>query len=93
MVLLWHFGKIVVKDEVLGFFGDFYESGCLERSLNATFVVLVLRKGRVEELKDFRPISLVGGLCKLLAKVLANRFKKVVGSLVWDFQHAFVGGI
>ncbi|RVW27259.1 hypothetical protein CK203_103088 [Vitis vinifera] len=82
----------VVKDEVLGFFfGDFYESGCFERSLNATFVVLVLRKGRVEELKDFRPISLVGGLCKLLAKVLANRFKKVVGSLVWDFQHAFVG--
>ena len=53
----------------------------------------MLRKGRVEELKDFRPISLVGGLCKLLAKVLANRFKKVVGSLVWDFQHAFVGGI
>ena len=23
------------------FFGDFYESGCFERSLNATFVVLV----------------------------------------------------
>ena len=52
MVLLWHFGKIVVKDEVLGFFGDFYESGCLERSLNATFVVLVPKKGRAEELKD-----------------------------------------
>ena len=34
------------------FFGDFYESGCFERSLNATFVVLVPKKGRAEELKD-----------------------------------------
>ncbi|RVW88403.1 GPI mannosyltransferase 3 [Vitis vinifera] len=34
----------VVKDEVLGFFGDFYELGCFERSLNVMFVVLVPKK-------------------------------------------------
>ena len=28
----------------------------------------------------------------MLAKVLANRLKKVVGSLVSDFQHVFVWG-
>ena len=27
-----------------------------------------------------------------MARVLANRLKKVVGSLVLDFQHAFVAG-
>ena len=32
------------------------------------------KKGGVEDLKDFCPISLVGGLYKLLAKVLAYRF-------------------
>ena len=33
---------------------------------------MIPKKGGVEDLKDFRPISLVGGLYKWLAKVLAN---------------------
>ncbi|RVW15964.1 putative ribonuclease H protein [Vitis vinifera] len=45
-----------------------------------------------EDLRDFRPISLVGGLYKLLAKVLANRLKKVMGKVVSSAQNAFVEG-
>ena len=45
------------------------------KSMNATFIVLVPKKGGAEDLKDYRPISLVGGLYKWLAKVLANRLK------------------
>ena len=45
-------------------------------------MVLTPKKGGAEDLKDFRPISLVGSLYKLLAKVLANRLKKVMGKLV-----------
>ncbi|RVW28984.1 DNA-repair protein XRCC1 [Vitis vinifera] len=45
-----------------------------------------------EDLSDFRPISLVGGLYKLLAKVLANILKKVVGKVVPSTQNAFVEG-
>ncbi|KAL6331818.1 hypothetical protein AAG906_020162 [Vitis piasezkii] len=43
---------------------------------------------------DFRlgPISLVSILYKLLAKVLANRLKKVVGKVVSSAQNAFVEG-
>ena len=43
-----------------------------------------------EDLKDFRPISLVGGIYKLIAKVLANRLKKVMNGLVNPTQNAFV---
>ncbi|RVW89870.1 putative ribonuclease H protein [Vitis vinifera] len=39
-----------------------------------------------------RPISLIGGLYKLLAKVLANRIKKVVGKVVSSAQNALVEG-
>ena len=34
----------------------------LIKSLNATFLVLIPKKGDVEDLKDFRPISLLGSL-------------------------------
>lgn len=60
------------------------------RSLNATFLVLIPKKGGVEDLKDFKLISLIRGLYKLLVKVLVNRLKRVVGKVVFDFHHAFV---
>ncbi|RVW95937.1 hypothetical protein CK203_027605 [Vitis vinifera] len=62
------------------------------KSLNTTFLVLVPKKGGADDLSDFRLISLVGGLYKLLAKVLANRLKKVVGKVVSSTQNAFVEG-
>ncbi|RVW59604.1 Transposon TX1 uncharacterized 149 kDa protein [Vitis vinifera] len=62
------------------------------QSLNSTFLVLVPKKGGAEDLRDYRPISLVGGLYKILAKVLANRLKKVVSKVVSSSQNAFVEG-
>ncbi|RVW83364.1 LINE-1 reverse transcriptase-like [Vitis vinifera] len=52
----------------------------------------VPKRGGAEDLKDFRPISLVGSLYKLLAKVLANRIKKVMGKVISESQNAFVEG-
>ena len=50
------------------------------------------KKGGTEDLRDFRPISLVGSLYKPMAKVLANRLNKVVGKVVSEAQNAFVEG-
>ena len=78
----WLFCWDVVKVWVLGFFRNFHEGGRFVKSLNATFWVLVPKKGGAKDMKDFRPISLVGSLYKLLAKVLANKFKKVMGKVI-----------
>ena len=67
----------------MAFFEEFFLHGMFQRSLNSTFLVLLPKKGGAKDLKDFRPISLVGGLYKLLAKVLANRLKTVVGEVVF----------
>ena len=41
-------------------------------------------------MNDFQPISLVGSLYKILAKVLANKLRQVIDSVVSDVQSAFV---
>ena len=84
----WEF----VKEEVMGFLKEFHEHGRFVKSLNSTFLVLIPKKAGAKDLRDFRPISLVGGLYKLLAKVLVNRLKKVVGNVVSSAQNAFVEG-
>lgn len=45
-----------------------------------------------EDLKFFRPISLVRSFYKILAKVLTNRLKQVLDKLVNKAQNAFVEG-
>ncbi|RVW57227.1 hypothetical protein CK203_099699 [Vitis vinifera] len=62
------------------------------RSLNATFLVLIPKKEEANDVQDFRPISLVGSLYKIIAKVLANRLKIVMGKVVLNSQNVFVEG-
>ena len=54
--------------------------------------MLVPKKGDVEDIKDFRPISLMNSLYKLIAKVLANRLNKFMSKLVNFAQNAFMAG-
>lgn len=80
----------VIKDNVMEVFRFFHANMCFEKSLNATFIALIPKKKGANNLGDFRPISLIGGFYKLLAKVLSLRLRKVVGNLVSESQHAFV---
>ena len=88
----WSFSWDFVKEEVMGFFRDFFLNDQFVKSLNATFLVLVPKGRTVEDLKDLRPISLVGSLYKILSKVLANRIKRVMSLAISQHQNAFVEG-
>ena len=91
-IAFWSFSWDFVKDEVMGFFKDFFQNDQFVKSLNATFLVLVPKGSTVEDLKDLRPISLVGSLYKILSKVLANRIKSVMRLIISQSQNAFVEG-
>ena len=88
----WSFSWGFVKNEVLGFFKEFHEQCRFVKNLNATFLVLIPKKQTMEDFKDLRPISLVGGLYKILTKVLANRIKRVMDKVISKSQNAFVEG-
>ena len=79
-----------MKWEIMGFFADFHNKGVSEKSLNATFTSLIPKVPGADDIKFFRPISFVGSVYKILAKVLASRLRKVVEKVVGPFQHVFV---
>ena len=88
----WQFAWDFVKKDVMSFFREFHDHNKFVKSLNTIFLVLIPKKVGAEDLRDFRPISLVGSLYKWLAKVSANRLKKVVGRVVSKAQGAFMEG-
>ena len=81
-----------VRVDVMRVFSEFFSSGRFVRSLNATFIGLIPKKANAENIRDFRPISMVGCIYKLLSKVLAHRLRGVIGDLISGNQNAFVGG-
>lgn len=56
----------------------------MEKSLNMTLVTLTPNFEGVNEMKEFRPISMVGCTYKVIAKILARRIRKVKGGLVGE---------
>jgi hypothetical protein len=73
-------------------FHNFHGCEMFKKSLNTTFIALIPKKIGQLEVKDFRPISLVGSVYKILAKVLAIRMKQVLGLLISNNHNAFTGG-
>lgn len=67
----------------------FYET--FKKSHNATFIVLISKKSRGSEASDYRPISLMNRVYKIIFKVLAKR-GEVVQKIISKPQNASVRG-
>ena len=70
-----------VKTDVMNVFHVFHAHAVFEKSLNATFLTLIPKKFDAVDVQDFRPISLLGEMYKIIVKVLANRMRMVVHGL------------
>lgn len=82
----------IIGADVIAAVQNFFEQGLFEKGFNATFVALIPKRVGAKELKDFRPISLIGSVYKIISKLLADRLKKVVHKLVDGQQMAFIKG-
>ncbi|MFS8026364.1 putative RNA-directed DNA polymerase [Helianthus anomalus] len=70
----------------------FFDSGTINPGCGSSFIALIPKKRDPTGLGDYRPISLVGVVNKVVSKILANRLKKVLGSVISVSQSAFLGG-
>ena len=64
----------------------------MAKGIYTTFILLIPKVDNPQRLNDFRPISLVGSMYKILAKVLANWLRMVIGSVIFESQTTFIKG-
>lgn len=90
--LFYHKDWDIIKEVILKSVWDFVASGFVLPILNRTHLVLLSKVPCPEDVGQFRPISLCNFAYKIISKVLANRLKPLLPSLVSSFQNAFVQG-
>nr|KYP60963.1 Transposon TX1 uncharacterized [Cajanus cajan] len=74
------------------FVEEFHTNGKLPSGTNSSFIALIPKVADPQELGQFQPISLVGCMYKIIAKILARRLKKVLPDVIDNAQSAFLGG-
>ncbi|KAK3199445.1 hypothetical protein Dsin_022860 [Dipteronia sinensis] len=72
------------------FIHEFHKNGEIVKDLNKKFLALIPKCAHPETMRDYRPISLVSSMYKILVKALANCLKVVMNSIVGVSQMAFV---
>ena len=82
----------LLRVDIMAFMKEFHSRGRLSKSIDASFIALIPKKTGADSIEDFRPISLLGSIYNILAKVLASRLQKILPSIISPSQGAFVQG-
>jgi hypothetical protein len=70
----------------------FLNHGMFDTTLNAIYIVLILKIKNPTRHMEYRPIRLCNVLYKLIAKVLANRLKPILPNIIPPSQSVFILG-
>ena len=74
----------VLKPEFRRFVDEIDFDGRFPRGSNASFMALIPKTSHPQSLNDYRPISLIGCMYKVIAKLLANRLRSVISGIEDD---------
>ncbi|XP_026398305.1 uncharacterized protein LOC113294100 [Papaver somniferum] len=80
----------ILKEDFMNIFQELQHRSFLYWRLKNTFISLIPKKYTIEEIKYLRPINLVHGVYKIVSKVLAERFKTALPSVIYAEQTAFI---
>ena len=70
----------------------FFENGRILREWNDTALTLIPKVANPSRMSDFRPIACCNVMYKCISKIMANRLKGVLPTLINEAQLAFVPG-
>jgi hypothetical protein len=80
----------IIGHDIKKLIKDFYEEKISLESINSTFITLIPKFDNPTTANDFRPISLLNSVLKIITKLLANRLQKIILKLVHKNQYGFL---
>ncbi|KAL0455558.1 UNVERIFIED_CONTAM: hypothetical protein Slati_0895000 [Sesamum latifolium] len=80
----------IIGEEVTQAILEFFLNGKLLKQVNATLLVLIPKVQAPSRVSDFRPISCCNVLYKVITKIIVQRLRPVLDSLISPSQNAFV---
>jgi hypothetical protein len=86
-----HSWMTVCNEVCLAMF-DFLNNGGFDPAINDTFITLIPKFKTPTCIMKYKPISLCNVIYKVIAKVLANRLKKVLPHIISSNQRTFIPG-
>jgi hypothetical protein len=82
----------VIKPDFYELCTSFFNRDICLQSINGSYVTLILKVDNPSKVGDFRPISFLINLVKLLTKLLANRLQAVILKSIHQNQYEFIKG-
>jgi hypothetical protein len=80
-----------IRADVSAAIASFYYNRCQDLNLlNKANIILILKKEGAEDIRDFRPISLIHAIAKIMTKILALRLAPFTNDLIPSCQSAFI---
>lgn len=71
---------------------EFFRSGRLLKQWNSTSLILIPKTSNADKTKDFRPISCVNTLYKVISRLLTNRIQEILFHVISPSRSAFIKG-
>nr|GFA87755.1 RNA-directed DNA polymerase, eukaryota [Tanacetum cinerariifolium] len=85
----WQFWSSIEND-VFAAVSHFFTFRDIPNGCNSCFIALIPKVPEANLVKDFRPISLIGSMYKIIAKILANRLGGVLGDIVNEKKQSLI---
>ncbi|XP_054801608.1 uncharacterized protein LOC129305663 [Prosopis cineraria] len=81
-----------IGNSVINMVQCIFNNPSLVHKINGMLLILIPKKERPESIHDFRPISLCNVIYKVVTKVIANRVKSLLPTIIAPNQCGFISG-